>query len=98
MDNNTLLVRGVYECVLHVTQPSTLSIKLSALHPRYELHNIEEVKAILMPQLLKLVKHAAAHKVPITIDAEEADRLELCLDLFKQVTGGVLYIYISLNL
>lgn len=67
-----------------VNAPS-LSIKLSALHPRYELHHIDEVKQQLLPQVLDLVKHAVKNQVSVTIDAEEASRLELSLFLMKEL-------------
>jgi RHH-type proline utilization regulon transcriptional repressor/proline dehydrogenase/delta 1-pyrroline-5-carboxylate dehydrogenase len=63
----------------------TLSIKISALHPRYE----ESHKEATLPELVDIVKSivakARAYDIGITIDAEEADRLELSLELFKQV-------------
>ncbi|MFT5421668.1 MAG: RHH-type proline utilization regulon transcriptional repressor/proline dehydrogenase, partial [Candidatus Endobugula sp.] len=63
----------------------TLSIKISALHPRYE----ESHKDSALPELVRIVKKivekARASDIGITIDAEEADRLELSLELFKQV-------------
>lgn len=60
----------------------SVSIKLSALHPRYELHQQDAVFSELLPRLKALVTLAQAHHVPITIDAEESTRLELSLQLF----------------
>jgi RHH-type proline utilization regulon transcriptional repressor/proline dehydrogenase/delta 1-pyrroline-5-carboxylate dehydrogenase len=59
-----------------------LSIKLSALHPRFEVAQHARVTAELAPRLASLVQRAAAAGVPITIDAEESERLELTLELF----------------
>jgi RHH-type proline utilization regulon transcriptional repressor/proline dehydrogenase/delta 1-pyrroline-5-carboxylate dehydrogenase len=62
-----------------------VSIKLSALHPRYEFSQRDRVLRELTPRLLTLVRQARDSGVMITLDAEEADRLELSLDLFKLV-------------
>ncbi|MBP6563616.1 MAG: bifunctional proline dehydrogenase/L-glutamate gamma-semialdehyde dehydrogenase PutA, partial [Neisseriaceae bacterium] len=63
----------------------TVSIKLSALHPRYEVANTERVLTELFATVLTLLKQARAVDVGITIDAEEADRLELSLKLFEKL-------------
>ncbi|MCF6299849.1 MAG: bifunctional proline dehydrogenase/L-glutamate gamma-semialdehyde dehydrogenase PutA [Proteobacteria bacterium] len=68
-----------------INDASSISIKLSALHPRYEVANIERVLAELVPKVLKLAQIAKQLNVAITIDAEEADRLELSLHVFKNV-------------
>ena len=62
---------------------SSISIKLSALHPRYEPAQRERVFAELLPVLRQLAECAVDHGLPLTIDAEEADRLELSLELFE---------------
>jgi RHH-type proline utilization regulon transcriptional repressor/proline dehydrogenase/delta 1-pyrroline-5-carboxylate dehydrogenase len=62
-----------------------VSIKLSALHPRYEEAQRRRVLAELAPRLEALARAAAEAGIPITIDAEEADRLELSLDLFERL-------------
>ena len=59
-----------------------ISVKLSALHPRYEATNGEAVLADLTPRLIELSRLAKAHDLNLTVDAEEADRLELSLDVF----------------
>ncbi len=63
-----------------------ISVKLSALHPRYEAVSRERVLAELTPRVLELARQAKSHDLNFTIDAEEADRLELSLE----VTGKVL--------
>ncbi|MCG3721007.1 bifunctional proline dehydrogenase/L-glutamate gamma-semialdehyde dehydrogenase PutA [Vibrio cincinnatiensis] len=68
----------------HGPAPS-ISIKLSALHPRYEVANYSRVMTELYQTLLQLLGRAKALDVAITIDAEEADRLELSLQLFEKV-------------
>ncbi len=59
-----------------------ISVKLSALHPRYEAISRERVVADVTPRLIELARAAKAHDLNLTIDAEEADRLELSLDIF----------------
>ena len=59
----------------------SISVKLSALHPRYEHAKRERVLAELGPGLLELSQLAKRYGIGLTIDAEETDRLELSLDL-----------------
>ncbi|MFA0015000.1 bifunctional proline dehydrogenase/L-glutamate gamma-semialdehyde dehydrogenase PutA [Vibrio lentus] len=63
----------------------SVSIKLSALHPRYEVANEERVLTELCDTLEQLLHRAVELDVAITIDAEEADRLELSLKLFEKL-------------
>jgi RHH-type proline utilization regulon transcriptional repressor/proline dehydrogenase/delta 1-pyrroline-5-carboxylate dehydrogenase len=63
-----------------------LSVKLSALHPRYEPSTRERVVRELTPRLVELARRAKAFDLNLTVDAEEADRLELSLE----VVGGAL--------
>jgi RHH-type proline utilization regulon transcriptional repressor/proline dehydrogenase/delta 1-pyrroline-5-carboxylate dehydrogenase len=58
-----------------------ISVKLSALHPRYEALSRDRVLAELTPRLLELTQLAKHHQLNFTVDAEEADRLELSLDV-----------------
>jgi RHH-type proline utilization regulon transcriptional repressor/proline dehydrogenase/delta 1-pyrroline-5-carboxylate dehydrogenase len=62
-----------------------ISVKLSALHPRYETVNRERVMAELAPRVRELARLAKSVNIPMAIDAEEADRLELSLDIFEAV-------------
>ncbi|MEQ9640449.1 MAG: bifunctional proline dehydrogenase/L-glutamate gamma-semialdehyde dehydrogenase PutA [Alphaproteobacteria bacterium] len=62
-----------------------MSIKLSALHPRYEYAQGDRVMAELVPRLAELVERGRQLDVAIAIDAEEADRLEPSLDVFEAV-------------
>ncbi len=63
----------------------TVSIKLSALHPRYEVANRERVLTEMYASVSKLIERARELDVGLTIDAEEADRLELSLELFEKL-------------
>jgi RHH-type proline utilization regulon transcriptional repressor/proline dehydrogenase/delta 1-pyrroline-5-carboxylate dehydrogenase len=58
-----------------------ISVKLSALHPRYEPLSRPRVLAELAPHVAGLARTAKRHELNFTIDAEEADRLELSLDI-----------------
>ena len=69
---------GPYPDVL--SAPS-ISVKLSALHPRYELAKRARVHAELIPRVLELARLAKAQGIGFTIDAEESERLELSLDV-----------------
>ncbi|HZH42538.1 MAG TPA: bifunctional proline dehydrogenase/L-glutamate gamma-semialdehyde dehydrogenase PutA [Lysobacter sp.] len=59
----------------------SISVKLSALHPRYEHAKRARVLAELTPRVLELAQLAKSYGIGFTIDAEEADRLELSLDV-----------------
>ena len=66
-----------------------ISIKLSALHPRYEDAQRERVLAELVPRVWSLCELAARADINLTIDAEEVDRLELSLDVFDALAAQV---------
>ncbi|MGC0952126.1 trifunctional transcriptional regulator/proline dehydrogenase/L-glutamate gamma-semialdehyde dehydrogenase [Pantoea agglomerans] len=70
--------RGIYE-------GPGISIKLSALHPRYSRAQYERVMEELYPILKSLTLLARSYDIGINIDAEEADRLELSLDLLEKL-------------
>jgi RHH-type transcriptional regulator, proline utilization regulon repressor / proline dehydrogenase / delta 1-pyrroline-5-carboxylate dehydrogenase len=62
-----------------------ISIKLSALHPRYEYAQRERVRSELTPRVQALVERARAGDVGVTLDAEEADRLDISLEIFESI-------------
>lgn len=64
-----------------------ISVKLSALHPRYEALHADEAKAYIMPVLRDLAAAASAANVHLTIDAEESDRLELQMDCLEALVA-----------
>ncbi|WP_318392278.1 trifunctional transcriptional regulator/proline dehydrogenase/L-glutamate gamma-semialdehyde dehydrogenase [Enterobacter sp.] len=70
--------RGIYE-------GPGISIKLSALHPRYSRAQYERVMEELYPRLKSLTLLARQYDIGINIDAEEADRLEISLDLLEKL-------------
>ncbi|MDR0807314.1 MAG: trifunctional transcriptional regulator/proline dehydrogenase/L-glutamate gamma-semialdehyde dehydrogenase [Enterobacteriaceae bacterium] len=70
--------RGIYE-------GPGISIKLSALHPRYSRSQYDRVMNELYPRLLELTLLARQYDIGLNIDAEEADRLEISLDLLEKL-------------
>jgi RHH-type transcriptional regulator, proline utilization regulon repressor / proline dehydrogenase / delta 1-pyrroline-5-carboxylate dehydrogenase len=62
-----------------------ISVKLSALHPRFEAVSRQRVLAELVPDLQALAQRARERELNFTVDAEEADRLELTLDVLDAV-------------
>ncbi len=70
--------RGIYD-------GPGISIKLSALHPRYVRSQSERVKGELLPKVKALAAIAKSYNIGLNIDAEEADRLELSLDLLQSL-------------
>ena len=66
-----------------------ISIKLSALHPRYEDAQRSRVMAELVPRVWELCELSAKANINLTIDAEEVDRLELSLDVFEALAAKV---------
>jgi RHH-type transcriptional regulator, proline utilization regulon repressor / proline dehydrogenase / delta 1-pyrroline-5-carboxylate dehydrogenase len=70
-----------------LSNPS-LSVKLSALHPRYEEKNADESLGHLFISVLGLAQKAKALNVGLTIDAEEVPRLELSLELFGRLANA----------
>ena len=66
-------------------EKKSISIKLSSLHPRYERNKIELLQKELFPKVRKLTELGRENKVDICFDAEEADRLNLSLFIFKDI-------------
>ncbi|MBY6138740.1 bifunctional proline dehydrogenase/L-glutamate gamma-semialdehyde dehydrogenase PutA [Leisingera daeponensis] len=64
-----------------------ISVKLSALHPRYELAHEHSVMESLVPRLKALALLAKAAKMGLNVDAEEADRLSLSLEVIEAVVS-----------
>jgi len=65
----------------------SISVKLSALHPRYEVAQYERCVPALIEQVEALATLAARLGIPFTIDAEETERLEMSLDIIEAVAG-----------
>ncbi len=78
-------IDAVGQTICDSPYPPSVSIKLSALYPRYEASNQQAVLTEMYQTLLALLIYAKARGVAITIDAEEADRLEISLVLFEKL-------------
>jgi RHH-type transcriptional regulator, proline utilization regulon repressor / proline dehydrogenase / delta 1-pyrroline-5-carboxylate dehydrogenase len=74
---------GTHDRWRGVHKGNGISIKLSALHPRYTWSQRDRVMRELLPRVRQLCLLAKGHDIGLTIDAEEADRLELSLDLLQ---------------
>jgi RHH-type transcriptional regulator, proline utilization regulon repressor / proline dehydrogenase / delta 1-pyrroline-5-carboxylate dehydrogenase len=64
-----------------------ISVKLSALHPRYELAQRDRVMTELLGRIRELAVMAKRADIGLTIDAEEADRLDISLDVLEALSG-----------
>ncbi|RSV44340.1 bifunctional proline dehydrogenase/L-glutamate gamma-semialdehyde dehydrogenase PutA [Sphingomonas sp. ABOLE] len=63
----------------------SISVKLSALHPRYEVAQYDRCVPELTDMLAQLASESAAQGIPLTVDAEESERLEMSLDIIGSV-------------
>ncbi|TIM23536.1 MAG: bifunctional proline dehydrogenase/L-glutamate gamma-semialdehyde dehydrogenase PutA [Mesorhizobium sp.] len=68
-----------------IRQNHGISVKLSALHPRYEVGQKDEMLPVMADRLLSLALAARHSRMGLNIDAEEADRLDLSLDVIERV-------------
>ena len=66
----------------------SVSVKLSALHPRYAYTQRGRILHELLPRLAELRRQAQRHDIALVIDAEESDRLELSLDLIEALMAA----------
>ncbi len=69
------------------TTGNGISVKLSALYPRYEFTQHTQAVDVLSERLLALAELAKHYNIGLTVDAEEADRLELSLDIIERVVS-----------
>ncbi len=65
----------------------SISVKLSALHPRYRVSQEDRCVPVLVERLTELGKLASRHDIAMTVDAEEVDRLEISLKIIDAVAG-----------
>ena len=68
-----------------IYEAPSISVKLSALYPRYEFKKRELAVPFLINRVKELALHAEQQKIGMTIDAEEADRLDISLDIFSSL-------------
>ncbi|HAH10520.1 MAG TPA: bifunctional proline dehydrogenase/L-glutamate gamma-semialdehyde dehydrogenase, partial [Alphaproteobacteria bacterium] len=69
-----------------VFEADSISVKLSAIHPRFDYVKRDRLYKELLPDIVALGAKARALGIGLTVDAEEADRLDLTLDLFEAVS------------
>lgn len=79
---HAIKILGSSHQATQVHQAPSISVKLSALHPRYDYVKREDVVPVLIERVKNLAMLAKAQGISMTIDAEEADRLEMSLDIF----------------
>jgi RHH-type proline utilization regulon transcriptional repressor/proline dehydrogenase/delta 1-pyrroline-5-carboxylate dehydrogenase len=73
------------ETSMDIFAAPSISVKLSALHPRYSYTQHDRVMEELVPHVAELAVQARDRGIALTIDAEEADRLEISLEVFQKV-------------
>ena len=83
----TALARIAMEAKDGVVRSPGISVKLSALHPRYDFLHADAAKAALLPVVRDLARQARDADIHFTIDAEEAERLELSMDLIAALVA-----------
>jgi RHH-type proline utilization regulon transcriptional repressor/proline dehydrogenase/delta 1-pyrroline-5-carboxylate dehydrogenase len=84
--SQAIAAAGAYrDATMTDEEAPSISVKLSALFPRYEYAQHDRVVAELGPRLLQLVVEARSARVALTVDAEESERLELSLELIDRV-------------
>jgi RHH-type proline utilization regulon transcriptional repressor/proline dehydrogenase/delta 1-pyrroline-5-carboxylate dehydrogenase len=81
------LTRLAREAGAGVTASPGISVKLSALHPQYTFFHADEAKAAMVPMVRALAVRARDADIHFTIDAEEAERLELSLDIIEALVA-----------
>ena len=83
-------IAAIAEACTHtdIRENPGISVKLSALHPRYELAREQRVMDELVPRLRALALLAKAAGMGLNVDAEEANRLSLSLQVIEEVMAG----------
>ncbi|MGI9389862.1 MAG: bifunctional proline dehydrogenase/L-glutamate gamma-semialdehyde dehydrogenase PutA [Boseongicola sp.] len=87
---NAIRAAGASKSSPEISDRPGVSVKLSALHPRYEVAQHKRIMAELVPRVAELCRLAASLNIGLNIDAEEADRLELSLDIIDAVLSDPL--------
>ena len=84
---SALKTLGAKATGVEVFSRPSISVKLSALHPRYEAKQRARVLAELLPKIAELALLAKSLNVALTVDAEEVNRLDLSLELFERMAS-----------
>ena len=86
---NALIEIGKHRQSKNVFEADGISVKLSALHPKYDFMHRERVLSELLPRIIELVNIAQKYNIGINIDAEEAERLDLSLDVIDRIMDSI---------
>ena len=86
---NALIEIGKHRQSKNVFEADGISVKLSALHPKYDFMHRERVLSELLPRIIELVNIAQKYNIGINIDAEEAERLDLSLDVIDRIMSSI---------
>ncbi len=86
---NALIEIGERRQSENVYEADGISVKLSALHPKYDFMHRDRVLSELLPRIIELVLIAQKYNIGINIDAEEAERLDLSLDVIDRIMDSI---------
>lgn len=86
---NALIEIGKHRQSKNIFEADGISVKLSALHPKYDFMHRDRVLSELLPRIIELVNIAQKYNIGINIDAEEAERLDLSLDVIDRIMGSI---------
>ena len=86
---NALIEIGKHRQSKNVFEADGISVKLSALHPKYDFMHRDRVLSELLPRIIELVNIAQKYNIGINIDAEEAERLDLSLDVIDRIMDSI---------
>ncbi|MEX2129734.1 MAG: bifunctional proline dehydrogenase/L-glutamate gamma-semialdehyde dehydrogenase PutA [Xanthobacteraceae bacterium] len=86
--SHAIAVVGVHAGGRTIFDAPGISVKLSALHPRYELAQRERVLGELLPRVRALAEQGKAAGISFFIDAEESERLDLSLDIIDSLSSA----------
>ena len=86
---NALIEIGEHRQSENVFEADGISVKLSALHPKYDFMHRDRVLSELLPRIIELVHIAQKYNIGINIDAEEAERLDLSLDVIDRIMDSI---------
>ena len=86
---NALIVIGENRQSQDVFGANGISVKLSALHPKYDFMHRDRVLMELVPKIIELVQIAQKFNIGINIDAEECERLDISLDVINLIMSSI---------
>ena len=78
-------IARLYKQQTNVMDNVSISIKISSLSSNYKFTKPQYVKETIVPKVIKFIEHAKKHNIPVTLDAEEVDRLNISLIIIKSI-------------